>query len=84
MNCYLVAARDSFVLIDNGTPEKRARLEAELAAACSSPGDLKLIVVTHGDYDHSGNATYLRDRYGTEVALHREDAGRHHRERRQA
>lgn len=76
VNCYLVCAGDGFVLIDNGTPEKRARLEAELAAAGCRPGDLRLIVVTHGDYDHAGNAAYLRDRYGAEIAMHREDAGR--------
>ena len=76
VNCYLVAAGDGFVLIDNGTPKKRAKLEAELAAAGCCPGKLRLIVLTHGDYDHAGNAAYLRDQYGTEIAMHREDAGR--------
>jgi hydroxyacylglutathione hydrolase len=35
-----------------------------------------LIVLTHGDYDHAGNAAYLRGRYGTKIAMHRDDSGR--------
>lgn len=76
VNCYLACAGDGFVLIDNGTPEKRAKLEAELAAAGCGPGDLRLIVVTHGDYDHAGNAAYLRDRCRVEIAMHQDDVGR--------
>jgi hydroxyacylglutathione hydrolase len=76
VSCYLVPAGLGFVLIDNGTPEKRAELEAELAAVGCGPGELKLLVLTHGDYDHAGNAAYLRDNYGCEIAMHRNDAGR--------
>ncbi len=43
-------------------------------AGCT-PGDrttsnLRLIILTHGDFDHSGNAAALRDQYGTPVAMH--------------
>ena len=37
---------------------------------------LRLIVLTHGDYDHAGNAAYLREKYGSKVAMHRDDSGR--------
>jgi hydroxyacylglutathione hydrolase len=76
VNAYLVAARDGFVLVDTGKPEKRADLVAQLARAGCAPGTLKLIVLTHGDYDHAGNAAYLRETYGLPVAMHRDDAGR--------
>ena len=76
VNCYLVAAVAGFVLIDSGTPEKRKALDAELEDAGCSPGTLRLIVLTHGDYDHAGNAAYLRDKYDTEIAMHPDDAGR--------
>jgi len=76
VNCYLVAAVDCFVLIDSGTPEKRKALDAELEDAGCRPGTLRLIVLTHGDYDHAGNAAYLRDKYDTEIAMHPDDAGR--------
>jgi hydroxyacylglutathione hydrolase len=76
VNCYLVSTGDGFVLIDTGKPEKRSELEAELSKAGCTPGHLRLIVLTHGDYDHAGNAAYLRDHYGTKIAMHREDSGR--------
>lgn len=76
VNCYLVAAVAGFVLIDSGTPEKRKALDAELEDAGCRPGTLRLIVLTHGDYDHAGNAAYLRDKYDTEIAMHPDDAGR--------
>ena len=76
VNCYLVAAVAGFVLIDSGTPEKRKALDAELEDAGCRPGTLRLIVLTHGDYDHAGNAAYLRDKYDTEIAMHPDDTGR--------
>ena len=76
VNAYLLPASDGFVLIDTGTPEQRAKLIAALTAAGCTPGRLRLIVLTHGDYDHAGNADFLRRRYGVPIAMHREDAGR--------
>jgi glyoxylase-like metal-dependent hydrolase (beta-lactamase superfamily II) len=76
VNCYLVLAREGFVLVDTGTPEKRAAVEAALERAGCRPGDLELIVITHGDYDHAGNAVYLRDKFGAKIAMHRDDAAR--------
>lgn len=63
-------------MIDCCKPEKRREFEEELTRAGCTPGSINLIVLTHGDYDHAGNAKYLRDRYGTKIAMHREDAGR--------
>lgn len=75
VNCYLLRAGDGFVLIDTGVAKKRAFIEQELGSAGCRPGNLNLIILTHGDFDHSGNAAYLRDKYDTKVAMHREDAG---------
>lgn len=76
VNSYLVTARDGFVLIDTGKPESRNDLTEELEDAGCRREDLRLIVLTHGDYDHAGNAAYLRDEYGTQVAMHRDDSRR--------
>jgi hydroxyacylglutathione hydrolase len=76
VNCYLVTARDGFVLIDTGKPENRADLDSDLGDAGCRAGNLQLIVLTHGDYDHAGNAAYLRAKFDTKVAMHRDDAGR--------
>jgi hydroxyacylglutathione hydrolase len=70
-NAYLVKGDGGFVLIDTGFRFDRTRLERELEAAGCRPGDLRLILVTHADADHSGNAAYLRGAYGAEIATHR-------------
>ncbi len=75
VNCYLVKAGDGFVLIDTGVSEKRTQLERALEDAGCRPGDLKLIVLTHGDHDHAGNGAYLREKCGAEVAMHNGDSG---------
>jgi len=75
VNCYLVETEASYVLIDTGCSKNRTDLERELESAGCKPGDLKLIVLTHGDFDHAGNAAYLRDKFGAKIAMHRDDSG---------
>jgi len=73
-NCYLIKAGAGFVLIDTGFAPKRAVLEKKLLQAGCTPGKLKLIIITHGHGDHTGNCTYLRKKYGAPVAIHKADA----------
>src|SRR5665647_2425460 len=74
-NCFLVQAEGGFVLIDTGVAYKRAAVERELEKAGCRAGDLKLIVLTHGDSDHADNAAFLRKKYGAPIAMHPNDAG---------
>jgi len=75
VNCYLVKTGDGYILIDTGMPNKRGIIEKELENAGCQPGDLKLIVLTHGDFDHTGNAAYFREKFDTKVAMHYGDSG---------
>ena len=74
-NCFLVKAEGGFVLIDTGVAYKRTAVERELENASCGEGDLKLIVLTHGDSDHAGNGAFLRKKYGAPIAVHPNDAG---------
>lgn len=74
VNCYLIGDERGRVLIDTGFRSKRARLDAELAAAGCRPAGLRLIVLTHGDVDHTGNGEHLRSTYGGPIAIHEADA----------
>ena len=40
---------------------------------CDKSGSLELIVITHGDIDHTGNCAYLREHYGAKIAMHEGD-----------
>jgi hydroxyacylglutathione hydrolase len=74
VNCFLFKGTEGFVLVDTGFPFHREALERELEAAGCRTGNLKLIILTHGDGDHVGNAAYLKDKYGAKLAMHREDS----------
>jgi len=49
VNAYLAKSDAGFVLIDTGMAGNRAALERELRDAGCAPGDLRLILITHGD-----------------------------------
>ncbi len=74
-NCYLLMRENSYVLIDTGGKSKRKKLEQELEREGCKPGNLDLIILTHGDFDHTGNSAYLRDKYKTKIAMHKDDVG---------
>ena len=75
VNCYVVDTGSGFFLIDTGASNRRREVERQLEDAGCKPGDLKLIILTHGDFDHTGNAAYLRTKFGAKIAMHRDDAG---------
>ena len=75
VNCYLLSAGEGYILIDTGFANKRSQLDRELDAAGCRPGNLKLIILTHGDIDHAANAAYLRGKFAAIIAMHRDDFG---------
>ncbi len=75
VNAYLIKADSGFFLVDTGMATQRAAMERALADAGCRPGDLRVILVTHGDSDHIGNCAYLREKYGAKIAMHPNEAG---------
>jgi hydroxyacylglutathione hydrolase len=70
VNCYIVKNGNDYVLIDTGPSNKRFDLEKELEDAGCTPENLNLIILTHGDFDHTGNADYLREKFDAKIAMH--------------
>jgi glyoxylase-like metal-dependent hydrolase (beta-lactamase superfamily II) len=75
VNCYLLQGDSGCVLIDSGMPSNRKALLQALKGASCQPGELRLIITTHGDFDHTGSAAYLRQAFGAKIAMHRGDTG---------
>ena len=75
VNCYLVKTKDGFILIDSGFSNQRSNIEKVLNSAGVQPGNLKLILLTHGDFDHTGNCAYFRNKYQSKIAMHKADLG---------
>ncbi len=75
VNCYLLQTGAGYVLVDSGGSANRKALVRELERAGCRPGSLQLIVLTHGDFDHTGNAAFLRQAFGGKIAIHVGDVG---------
>jgi glyoxylase-like metal-dependent hydrolase (beta-lactamase superfamily II) len=75
VNSYAVETDCGYVLIDTGGSNSRTRIEEALRRVGCEPGSLELIILTHGDFDHIGNAAYIRAAFGGVIAMHYADAG---------
>ena len=71
---YLIAFQGGAALIDAGCGGATTRLLANVAAAGVGPQDIRLLLLTHCHYDHTGGAHALRVRLGCPVVLHALDA----------
>lgn len=73
---YLVVTPEGITVIDAGLPGHWGDLERELAAIGRPMGDIRGLVLTHGDSDHIGFAERLRREHGVPVYVHAADAER--------
>jgi len=74
VNCYLVKINTGFILVDTGNSNKCTELERKLEQLGCNSGNLHLIILTHGDFDHTGNAAYIRKKFNTKITMHSEDS----------
>jgi hydroxyacylglutathione hydrolase len=75
VNCYLLKTGDTYHMVDAGVSFYRGALKKALKEAGCRPGNLKLVVITHGDYDHTGNCAFLQKKYGAKIAVHKSEVG---------
>ncbi len=74
VNAFLVKVKEGFILIDTGLGMHWEKLENELLKAGCLSDKLKLVIITHGDFDHTGNCARLQEKYKCKIAMHREDS----------
>ncbi len=69
--CFLLLTSEGFILIDCMFPGEHflGMIEQGLADAGYSGHDLKAILLTHGHFDHYGDADILREKYGCKIYL---------------
>ncbi|MCL2300397.1 MAG: MBL fold metallo-hydrolase [Firmicutes bacterium] len=68
VNCFIVSQGDSAILVDTAQTAYRERILEKCRAK-----HVKLIVLTHGHYDHAQNAAWLAAQLGVPVAMHAAD-----------
>jgi hydroxyacylglutathione hydrolase len=71
----LVANGDHSVLIDTGPPGKVDDLVKQVRFYGTEPGQIKLIILTHVHYDHTGNLEEIKKLTGAKVVVNEREAG---------
>lgn len=73
VNAYLFKGQDGFLLFDTGFPGQLKKLEEALLTKGCPLNRLKLILISHGDLDHSGNCLKLREHSLAQIGMHEGD-----------
>ena len=68
-SCYLIRGK-YVVMIDGGMPKKLKVFKRVLIILDINPSDIKLIVLIHSHFDHSGSAQEIREFTGAKIAVH--------------
>jgi len=68
-----VVKGEGIILIDGGEPHKLAKFKAGLAKALIQPEEIKLIILTHGHWDHIGSTRDIKQLTGARVLMHHKD-----------
>ncbi len=74
VNCYIIHTESGFFMVDSGLSFSRKAVNEGLIDAGCRPGELKLVVLTHGDIDHTGNCIFLRKEYNAKIAVQQGEA----------
>lgn len=61
---------EGVIAIDAGEPKKGKAFLRALEKASITPREIKLIILTHGHWDHIGSANELKAMTGAELAMH--------------
>ncbi len=69
-NSYLMLNSDSVVMIDTGAPGSGSKIIDYIKKLGRNPQELKYIILTHADTDHTGNALKIQKVSGAQVAAH--------------
>ena len=71
-NAYIVKDRGT-IMIDGGESKKTKAFIKGLEAASITPEDIKLIVLTHGHWDHIGSAAEIKEISGAKIVMHQNE-----------
>lgn len=73
INTAYILKEEGAVIID-GPPFKKVSSFTELLESHGmKPGEIQLIVLTHGDFDHVGGAQKIKEITGAKIAIHNKD-----------
>ena len=70
--CYLIQDAGC-IMVDGGAPGQVEGFRQALTGLSLNPRDIKLVVLTHGHWDHIASAQAIQSITGARLALHRQE-----------
>ena len=70
--CYIIQDK-GVIMIDGGAPKKRKAFIKSTKKTSITPEDIKLLILTHGHWDHIGSAKDIKEITGAKIALHKRE-----------
>jgi glyoxylase-like metal-dependent hydrolase (beta-lactamase superfamily II) len=70
---YVLVSEEGLTLVDSGSPGEATRIVSQLEEGGYTLSDLRVIVLTHCHFDHTGSAAELARRSGARVLAHRDE-----------
>lgn len=71
--CYILKENGA-VLIDAGMPNSSQSFSELLSLSNMQAEEIRLIILTHGDFDHVGGASAIRELTGAKIVMHQKDS----------
>jgi len=73
-NCFVVRGDQGTILVDAGFPNRQSHFCRALHRLGIQPGEIQLIVATHGHADHVGSLQAIKKQTTATVAIHQADS----------
>jgi hydroxyacylglutathione hydrolase len=70
--CYVIQDKGT-IMVDCGPPDKLDTFLKAMKKASIDPKQIKLIVHTHGHWDHIGSTKAIKEATGAQIAMHEPD-----------
>ena len=71
-NTYILKDQGT-IMIDSGEPKKSKAFIKGLKSASITPDEIKLMVLTHGHWDHIGSAAEIKEITGAKIVMHQNE-----------
>lgn len=68
-HCYLIREKGT-IMVDGGAPRKAKEFAESIKKISVRPEDVRLIVITHGHWDHIASAKEIKELTGGKIAMH--------------
>ncbi|MBI9106648.1 MAG: MBL fold metallo-hydrolase [Spirochaetales bacterium] len=71
--CYLIKTRNGYIMADTGFPGKADILWNFLEEREIAPESIKLIIITHGHFDHTGSLSEIKEKTGASILINQSE-----------